>query len=113
MVNEKGSVKVFFVIFMLVALAYVGISFGKPYYRYNTLRSFSRDTILMEVGDTKVIRKKILDEAAVLKVPLDEEDLSISINDHKIIVVKANWSEVVDFWGYYQKRLDFDMNVEG
>ena len=32
--------------------------------------------------------------------------------DRKMIKVKATWSETVDFWGYYQKKIDFVMEEE-
>ena len=39
------------------------------------------------------------------------EDLDVSIVN-KIVKVKATWSETVDFWGYYQKKIDFVMEEE-
>jgi hypothetical protein len=111
--DERGLVKGLFILAVVVAIAFAGIQFGKPYYRYNTLRSYTKDTILMEGENVQVIRTKVLEEAEELKVPLDEEDLEVTVNQAKIVKVKAKWSEVVDFWGYYSKRLDFDLNVEG
>jgi len=109
--GERGSVKGFFWLFILVAVVFVGISFSKPYYRYYTLGSHTRDFLKTEVGDIGAIRKNSMDNAAELQVPLDEKNLEVAVVQ-KIIKVKATWSETVDFWGYYQKKIDFVMDEE-
>ena len=109
--GDRGSVKGFFWLFILVAIVFVGISFSKPYYRYYTLGSHTRDFLKTEVGDIGAIRKNIMDNAAELQVPLDEKNLEVAVVQ-KIIKVKATWSETVDFWGYYQKKIDFVMDEE-
>jgi len=110
-IGERGFVKGFFGLFIVVAIFFVGISFGKPYYRYYTLGSHTRDFLKTDIGDMNAIRKNILDNAAELNVPLDEKDLDVRI-EKKIVKVKATWSETVDFWGYYTKKLDFVMEEE-
>ena len=110
-IGDRGSVKGFFWLLILVAIVFVGISFSKPYYRYYTLGSHTRDFLKSDIGEIKAIRKNIMDNAEELKVPLDEKDLEVVVVD-KIIKVKANWSETVDFWGYYQKKIDFAMEEE-
>ncbi len=109
--GDSGSIKGLFWLIILAAVVFVGISFSKPYYRYYTLGSHTRDFLKTDVGDITAIRKNIMDNAAELKVPLDEKDLEVVVVN-KIIKVKATWSETVDFWGYYQKRLDFVMEEE-
>ncbi len=110
-IGERGFVKGFFGLCILVAIVFVLISFGKPYYRYYTLGSHTRDFLKTDVGDINAIRKNITDNAVELKVPLDENDLEVRI-EGKMIKVRANWSETVDFWGYYQKKFDFVMEEE-
>ena len=110
-IGERGFVKGFFGLFILVAVVFVLISFGKPYYRYYELGSLTRDFLKTDVGDINAIRKDIINNAAELKVPLDEKDLEVRI-EKKIVKVKATWSETVDFWGYYQKKFDFVMEEE-
>ena len=110
-IGDRGSVMGFFWLIILVAVVFVGISFGKPYYRYYTLGSHTRDFLKSDIGEIPAIRKDIMDNAAELKVPLDEKDLEVVVVN-KIIKVKATWSETVDFWGYYQKKIDFAMEEE-
>jgi len=110
-IGERGFVKGFFGLCILVAIVFVMISFGKPYYRYYELGSHTRDFLKTDIGDINAIRKDIIDNAAELKVPLNEKDLEVRIVE-KMIKVKATWSETVDFWGFYQKKFDFVMEEE-
>ena len=116
-IDRKGSVTVLLSLLILAALVFVGVSFFKPYYRYNTLKSHAKDLLVAETGNQagtlKMIEEKIRADAAELNIPLKEEDLSVEPNGEKGIKVKATWSEVVDFWGYYQKKLDFNMELVG
>ncbi len=63
----------------MLAIVFVGISFGKPYYRYYTLSSHTRDFLKTDVGNIDAIRKNVMKDAAELKVPLDEKNLDVVI----------------------------------
>lgn len=110
-IGDRGSVKVFFLLFIFVAAVFVGISFAKPYYRYYTLGSHTRDFLKTEIGNLDKIKQNVMSDAEELKVPLDEENVEV-VKEGKTIKVKATWSETVDFWGYYQKKIDFVMEEE-
>jgi len=111
-VGREGFIKGFLYLLILVAVAFVGISFAKPYYRYNTLRSHTKDILMSEIVNVQTIKEQVLADAAELHIPLDGKDVEVSISNTKITKVRATWSETVDFWGYYQKTLDFVMEVE-
>lgn len=110
-IGRQGSITTLLLLLIVVVAVFVGISFGKPYIRYNTLRSHTKDILSSEINELPAIKEKIMAEAAELKVPLKEENLELTM-DNKIIKVKATWSETVNFWDYYQKQLDFVMEVE-
>ncbi len=110
-IGNRGFVKGVLSLFILVAVVFAGISFAKPYYRSFTLASHTRDFLKTDVGNIDAIRKNIMDNAAELKVPLEEKNLDVKIVEN-FVKVKATWSETVDFWGYYQKKLDFVMEEE-
>jgi hypothetical protein len=110
-IGNRGSIKGFFWLIVLVALVFVGISFGKPYYRYYALGSNTLDFLKTDIGDIEAVRKHVIKDAVDLQVPLDEKDLEV-VKVEKTIKVKATWSETVDFWGYYQKKIDFVMEEE-
>jgi septum formation topological specificity factor MinE len=109
--GNRGFVQGLLLLFVLVAVVFVGLSFGKPYFRYHTLSSHTSDFLKSDVGNLEVIKKHVMDDAAELQVPLDEKNLEV-VSVNKVIKVKATWSETVDFWGYYTKKLDFVMEEE-
>ena len=110
-IGNRGSIKGFFWLIILAAVVFVGISFGKPYYRYYSIGSHTRDFMKTDIGDLEAIRQNVIKDAEELKVPLDEKNLEVVVVN-KIIKVKATWSETVDFWGYYRKKIDFVMEEE-
>jgi hypothetical protein len=110
-IGNRGFVKGVFWLCVLAGIVFVGISFGKPYYRSYALGSDTRDFLKSDIGNVEIIKKHVMEDAAELNVPLYEEDLEVTIVN-KIVKVKATWSETVDFWGLYQKKLDFTMEEE-
>jgi hypothetical protein len=113
--GNKGFIKGLLMLAVLAGIAYTAIMFGTPYYRYNTLRSHTKDMLAMETANPDIIpriKNQILAEAASLKVPLNESNLEMTISPAKIMIVKARWSEVVNLMDYYSKKIDFEMDVE-
>lgn len=110
--GRQGFVKGLFLLVFIAALVYAGIAIGKPYYRYNTLRSHTKDLLQMElITNIDTLTRRIMEDATELKIPLEEKNIDVKVVN-KIITVKARWYEIVDFLGYYQKRIDFVMEVE-
>lgn len=113
--GNQGFIKGLLMLAVLVGIAYAAIMFGTPYYRYNTLRSHTKDFLALATPNPDhipAIKKQILEEAANLKVPLTEGNLEVSINANKMMKVKARWSEVVNLLDYYSRKVDFEMEVE-
>lgn len=110
-IGNRGSVKVILLILVAVAVVFVGMSFAKPYYKYYTLGSHTRDFLKSDVGNVKQIQENIMKNAKELNVPLQENNLEVKIV-LKLVKVKATWTDTVDFWGYYQKNLNFMMEEE-
>ncbi len=112
--DQRGffSITTILLIAVVVAVIFVGISFGRPYVRFNTLRSHTVDLLEMDVKDPADIKAQVLKDAEELKVPLAEENIEVTISSMKVIKVTATWSETVNFWDYYKKKLDFNMEVD-
>jgi len=110
-IGNRGYVTGILLLLVLAAVVFVGISFGKPYYRSYMLGSHTRDFLKTDIGNIEAIRKNVMKDAEELNVPLDEADLEV-FRVNKVMKVKATWSETVDFWGYYQKQFDFVMEEE-
>jgi len=114
-IGNQGFIKGFLLLVLLAGIGYVGISFGAPYYRFNTLRSTTKDILSQEnpvQQNIPLIKEKILAEARKLNVPLSESGLTVVLSNEKVFKVRATWSETVNFRDYYSKRLDFDMDTE-
>lgn len=109
--GRQGFIKGLFSLFILIALVVVGLEFAKPYYRYYTLGSHTRDFLRTEIGNLETIKEKIFQDAKELNIPLKQGAVEVTLLQ-KVIKVNARWSETVDFWGYYQKKIDFEMKEE-
>ncbi len=111
--GRQGYITAVLLILVFAVVVFLGITFGRPYIRYNTLRSHTKDILSSEITVLPVIKEEILKQAKELNVPLQEANLEVTRGDlSKIIKVKATWSETVNLWDYYQKQLDFVMEVE-
>jgi hypothetical protein len=109
--NEKGFIKVLFVILLLIFLGYTGFQFGMPYFRYSTFKSDVKELARVSLGQVVKTKEQVFEKAQELKIPISEEDIKVTKTEATVIV-KTNWSETVDILGLYQKRLDFDINIE-
>ncbi len=109
--GEKGFIKALLGLLLLAAIIVSLVLFAKPYYRSYTLGAHTRDFLKTEIGDVAKIRENVMKDADELGIKLNDSDLTVTI-ENKIVKVKATWQDTVDFWGYYQKTFDFEMNEE-
>jgi hypothetical protein len=109
--NEKGFIKFIFITAVLAFLIYAGVQFGMPFYRYEAFKSDVKEMARITLGDVNRTKTDILERAKELNIPLDKDDLVVSRSGNTVLV-KAAWSETVDMFGFYQKKLDFTVDVE-
>ncbi|MEW6583984.1 MAG: hypothetical protein AB1442_00060 [Nitrospirota bacterium] len=109
--NEKGFVKLIFVILLLVFMAYLGYSFGMPYYRYSAFKSDVREMARISLGNEERTRAQILEKAEEYRIPITEDTLNVTVTS-KSVRVSTAWSETVDVLGLYQKTLRFNVDIE-
>jgi len=109
--NEKGFIKVLFVILLLIFLGYAGFQFGMPYFRYSAFKSDVKELTRISLGQVERTKTQVLEKAQEFKIPISEKDIKVTKTEATVIV-RTNWSETVDILGLYQKRLDFDINIE-
>ena len=108
--NSQGTSK-WFSILLIALVVIVAVQFAKPYYRYYMLLIHTKSTIKIQSTNTKIIREKIISYADMKNIPLREENLSVNI-EHMTVTVSAEWSDMIDLYGYYQKRVDFVIDEE-
>lgn len=109
--NEKGFIKVLFVILLLIFLGYAGLQFGMPYYRYSAFKSDVKEIARISLGQVDRTKLQVFERAQELKIPVSAEDIKVTRTEKTVIVTTA-WSETVDILGFYQKNLDFDIKIE-
>jgi hypothetical protein len=109
--NEKGFIKVAFILAVLVLCIYAGFQFGTPYYRYSVFKSDAKEIARVGLGDVKRTQTMLFDRAKELRLPLEEDDLSVVVTDKRVLV-KTSWSETVNLFGIYQKELRFSIDIE-
>jgi hypothetical protein len=111
--GEKGFIKTLLGLALLAGLIFLGMAFATPYYRYYQLGSHTRDFLKTDIGEVNLIRKHVIEDAAEIGVPLDDKNISVSVDSaRKSVRVKATWTDTVDLFGYYQKSIDFVMEEE-
>jgi hypothetical protein len=110
--NERGFIKFIFVILILASIAYVGLKFGIPYYKYSAFKSDTKELARISIGNTEKTRSQIYERAQELKIPLEESDIEVTKTVNGVRV-QASWSETVDLLGLYQKKINFAVDEEG
>jgi hypothetical protein len=110
--NESGFIKFIFVVLILASIAYVGMKFGIPYYRYSAFKSDAKELARISIGSTEKTRSQIYERAQELKIPLEESDIEVTKTVNGVRV-QTSWSETVDLLGLYQKKINFSVDEEG
>lgn len=96
---------------IFVFLIYSGVKFGMPYYRYLAFKSDTKEIakISIVLHDEEKIRNRVLESAEELKIPIQKEDIELSVTP-TIVRIQTSWIEVVDILGIYQKSLSFSVD---
>jgi len=85
--------------------------FGVPYYKYSAFRSDVKGLARISLGETDKTRAQIFERAAELRLPLGEDDILVTRNG-QTVRVRTSWEHTVDILGFYQKTLQFNIDVE-
>jgi hypothetical protein len=110
--GEQGSATAIIYLLIFIALVYLGIAFGTPFYHYHAFRSQAEGYLKIDTIQPKVVRGRILKAAKDYNVPLLEQNLVVTRDEStNTFSLKADWSETVDLFGYYQKKYDFNLDL--
>ena len=109
--NEKGYVKFVLIVIILAICAYLGIKFGTPYYRYSVFNADAKEITRISLGNVQKTRALLYARAQELKLPIEEDDISVTV-DKKTVYVSTSWAETVDLLGMYQTDLNFSVDFE-
>lgn len=108
---NDGYLKPLFVIVALAAAAYLGLLFGKPYYRYSALKSDAAEMARVSLGDERKLREMIFSRAQELGIPIEEDAIFVDRNADNVMDVKASWNESVNVLGLYERDLAFSIDL--
>jgi hypothetical protein len=108
--NEKGFIKVAFILAVLALCIYAGFQLGTPYYRYSVFKSDAKEIARVGLGNVKRTQGMLFDRVKELKLPIAEDDISVVVTDKRVLI-KTSWSETVDLFGIYQKELNFSIDI--
>lgn len=114
--SGKSSIRGLIALAMMVALVYAGYKFipvRTAAYRFN-------DTIRDEVvyagsrrtNDDQVM-KNLLDEATILGLPIQRDDIEITRSGRRYIIIEASYTVVVELVGGYTYDWNFHHRHEG
>ena len=108
--DNQGYIKMAHLL-LIVLLLLILIPFAQPFNRYYALLWNTNKIIKMNSGNLPTIRKEIMSYTVRKKIPLIEKNLTLSREKRKV-KVKIYWTDVIDYFGYYQKPLTFVINDE-
>lgn len=109
--NRDGFIKPLLIIIVLVSAAYVGIEFGMPYYRYSAFKSEAKQIARLELGNLNKTRAQLIEAAQEYKIPIEEKDIIVT-KKMNTVRIQTSWSVMVDIMGFYQKTLNFNVDME-
>ena len=108
---KRDLSKSLLILAVLALCVYAGLQFGTPYYRYSVFKSDAKEIARVGLGDVKRTKTMLFDRVKELKLPIEEDDISVVVTDKRVLV-KTSWSETVDLFGIYQKELNFSIDIE-
>ncbi|MDI6889818.1 MAG: hypothetical protein QMC83_02605 [Thermodesulfovibrionales bacterium] len=103
--------KAIFWLLLFAFLAYSGIKFGMPYYRYLAFKADAKEISRVSLENEEGIRDKVFERAKELKIPISKGDIEVS-RTGRIMRIRTSWFEVVDILGIYRKTLKFTIDTE-
>lgn len=109
--RQDGFVRPVLCLASLAFIVYSGFQFGLPYYRYSGFNNEARDIVRVGHGNPEKIKARIYKTALDLKVPLEADDIKVTLKD-QTLQVRTSWAEEVDLLGIYHKTLYFYIDIE-
>lgn len=109
--RQDGFVKPVLCLASLAFIVYSGFQFGLPYYRYSVFSNEARDIVRVAQGNTEKIKSRIYVAALDFKVPVEADDIKVTLKD-QTLHVRTSWAEEVDLLGIYHKTLYFYIDLE-
>jgi len=98
---------------LFIFFCYTAFLFSWPYYKAWQYESDARDVLRFSVRTADQMKKKLYDAGQNSGVPVLDNEIIVTQNDEGEYQAQVSWTEVVDFYGYYQKTYEFQFDVGG
>ncbi len=108
--GNEGSVKGVIYLLIFVLMVFLAVKFTTPFYHYYFFKMQAEGDLKIQSIQQKVILAKVMETVEEFNVPVTEKDLRIIV-DGRDRSLKANWTEEVDIFGFYQKEFPFDLDI--
>jgi hypothetical protein len=98
------------VITIIVLIGYSIYMVAEVHYNYWAFTSDVEKYLRVAINIPKRIKEDVYEMVDQYDIPLDKDKISISY-DGRFYVVKASWSETIDFFTLYQKTYYFKIDT--
>lgn len=102
--------KKLFVIALVAVIGYSVFMVAEVHYNYWAFKSDVEKYLRVAIKIPKQVREDVFAMIDQYDIPLEEDEVSISL-ENNIYVVRASWSETVDFFTLYQRTFDFSIDT--
>ncbi|KJR41260.1 hypothetical protein MCHI_002843 [Candidatus Magnetoovum chiemensis] len=110
--NEKGGVKNFIWMIVLIIGLYAGFLLIMPYYNYSSFKSEAKEIARLG-GDVEKTTAMLFEKATELKLPIAQGDIAVTRDEeHKTITIQTSWKQKVNVMGLFEKQYNFTINVK-
>ncbi|QWR78754.1 hypothetical protein [Candidatus Magnetomonas plexicatena] len=108
--NKSGSIMPIISIIVVIVALYAGFTFVMPQYKYYTFNSDCREVARLGL-DVPKTTALVMEKVEEMKIPLKKEDLKVIVNEKKVVTIKTQWKETVNFWGIYEHTFNFKVDL--
>ncbi|MEO5356783.1 MAG: hypothetical protein H7844_05730 [Nitrospirae bacterium YQR-1] len=109
--NQSGSIKPIINIIVVIAGLYAGFVFAMPHYRAHTMKSEAKAIAVLGLEESKTMAL-FLEKAAELNIPVKKENIKVSVDEKKVVTIRAQWKETINILGIYEDTLAFKLDVK-
>lgn len=98
------------VITIIVLIGYSTYMVAEVHYNYWAFKSDVEKYLKVAINIPRQVKEDVYAIVVQYDIPLEEDEVSI-IHDGRIYVVRASWSETIDFFTLYQRTFDFEIDT--
>jgi hypothetical protein len=103
-------IKKLFIIAIIGVIGYSIYMVAEVHYNYWAFKSDVEKYLRVAINIPKRVKEDIYEIVDQYNIPLEDDEISIT-REGRIYVVRASWSETIDFFTLYQKTFYFEVDT--